>query len=295
MELPPTAVEVTTMAGERIRAQLRDLDQAAGRLADEAVGSVRERVREARERRAINTQDDASLRERAKAELRGRRDSEPGEESPSARQRLARAVSGAGEAAAGGQEGGREPETMERARRLAQMEGPTDHSLEPVDGRGMGSFADFVAGTRPAEGLQRFQQTADRADLMQWQGQHRDGSATVVTARTNGGEWAITASEENPAGRVNGSTVIARVDTRQEARERALDWIEEHPDGIPFDQQAGQRGTAGEATRLPAADQLVYGGGGGADAGDDGMAGGLGGGDELVTQNDLNFISGGDR
>lgn len=146
---------------------------------------------------------------------------------------------------------------------------PTDHSLEPVDDRGLGTFADFVAGRRPAEGVAQAKQRKDNQSTMQWELPHGDGAVTIVTAaKTDSGEWQVTATERNPAGRDNGIALVGTTLTRAQARRRALDWMEDNPDGIPFHAQSGQFGTAGQATGGMGVDELVRGGpAGGRDAG----------------------------
>jgi hypothetical protein len=175
--------------------------------------------------------------------------------------------------------------TLQRAYEAGHVSPPTDHSVSPVDDRGLGSFADFVTGTRPAEGMARFQQTTDNSTVMEWRGSHSDGSETIVTAYRDGGQWSVTATEIAPSGRRNGGTVIGKVGNRSAARERALDWIEDNPEGIPLHQQAGQFGAAGFATGESYMDNpLVFGDGGG-----DGAGGGL------VNDDDLDFITGGNN
>lgn len=310
---------------DTIRAELRGADQAAARKLAAAKEAAQQRVNEARFSRELRKDQQSSLRQRISSDVGRARDAEPGN---SLRERVARDAdrsrndvepgTAAGDrlkeqnsrglagkiAAAAASVGDPTPrgpqrpvrrddqdETLRRAYEASHVSPPTDHSVAPVDDRGLGSFADFVTGTRPAEGLDRYQQTADSKNVMRWQGGHADGSQTVVTARRDGGEWEIVASEVAPNGRQNGTAVVGNAMSRMEARERALDWIEENPEGIPFHQQTGQLGAAGYATGAdPYRDSLVF--GDYSDSGDDFGDGGFG---ELVGDDDLGFVLGGDE
>lgn len=324
---------------DRIAAEIRDLDQKAGR----AVSNVKDAATSKANRRRFDRQQKAeqqkSLRQRVSSDLGSLRDTEPGNSVGEKLKRDVRrgvaAYSGSQDVEPGTEAGdklhkrrqmstagrmtqaakraaaatqsaadGRIPQAQgdsqaERAWQAAHVSPPTDHQLAPVDDRGMGTFQDFVTGTRRAEGMDRFQQTVNRSNAMQWTGQHSDGSATVVTAQKSGGQWVIAASEQNPAGRSNGQMQIGTARSKDSARERALDWIEKNPEGMPLHQQAGQRGAAGYATGESMVDDgLVFNTGSGLVDNDivfgtgdvtDGVDGG-----GLVGNDDLDLVFGGD-
>jgi hypothetical protein len=276
------------VVGERVRARLRDIDQQAKRKLDRARFVAQQRL-----------ENRDSITTRAKRDLRGGRDDiEPGTERGDELQQQQSAISrlvSAVEPAVSGANRERQPrrrgrdDAVERAGAAARPSAPMDQTTDPLAPQGTATMQDFVTGRRPAEGVARFEQTTNRQDLLQWQAQQRDGAVTVVTARSEGGEWVITASEEAPNGRLNGSTVISRgIDSRREARERALDFLERNPDGIPMDALAGQAGAAGFVTgETPIDDGLVFGDGQG---GDEGSGSGGGG---LIAGDDLRFVFGG--
>lgn len=310
---------------DRIAAEIRDLDQTAARKLSQAKAAARERINEARYSRELKKEQQSSLRQRISSDVGRARDVEPGsrlrdkvardldrsrndvepgteagdrlreQQSAGLARRLAQAAASVGDPTPNGPQtstrGQRAPSDgqdrmLERANRAARVSPPTDHTVSPVDDRGISTFQDFVTGRRMAEGMQRFEQTRDNQSAMEWQGTHSDGSVTVVTASDMGGKWTITATEVAPNGRQNGSLTIGDAVNRAEARERALDWIEDNPEGIPFHSQTGQFGAAGFATGDdPYRDSLVFGDGGADVAGGGGLVGG----------DDLDFVFGGDE
>lgn len=289
------------MVSERIRAQLRDVDQRARQTVEGARSSARNAIQRARYRRALKRDERGSLRERLRRDAdRSRRDTEPGteagdrlrESTSGLRSLLSSAASATSSLATEQRAVGstQSDETAERAYQAAMVSPPTDAGIQPVTDQGLGTFADFARGQRPGDGVERYQQVTNSSQTLRWQAVHDDGATTTVTATKSGAGWTIKATEMSAAGRQNGDYLIDQgLQSRQEARSRALDWIERHPDGIPLFAGAGGGGLGGFAA-----------GGGLAGSSLTFEAGALGGpmdgaerGGELVDSDDLDFVFGG--
>lgn len=269
---------------------------------------IKKRINRARYRRELLKDERPSVKKRLKADIRRARHTDTGdtpeeiegrrprEDQPDTVERkLARrvargaaaAVSGAADRQPPDREDGQQA-TARRAYDAAQVSAPTEHRLEPLGDRGMATFQDFVSGRQPSEGIQRYRQTVDNQRRLEWVAEQSDGSVTMVRAEATGDGWEVVVSEQPPDGRGRTTERVATAQSRQHARERALDWIERNPDGMPFHAGAGNGMVRGDGfvTDLAGGGDLVHrpeGGGAAADAGG------------LVSADDVSFVTGGEE
>lgn len=258
---------------DRLRAEARTVDQAAGRAVRGTKEAVKQRIDRERYRRELKKSEQRSLRERAKSDLRrgareylGQQDVEPGTEAGDRlKQAGKRGLRGlvAGVAMDGGRVGqaAPDPRAAEEVRALEEAgmaRAPSNHDLHPA--KGVGTMDDYASGTRPSEGMQRYQQTKNNQTSLEWQAQHHDGAVTIVSAgKVDDGQWVINAVEIGAHGRKEGGMVVDHAASRQQAAEWALDWMEENPDGVPFHEKAGDAGPGAGVRQPPGDGGLVLG------------------------------------